>query len=87
VGYLDFASELDGFGRGLDEVAELCGTDVVDGELHAGEPLVARGDVAADARGDLRHERRHAAIESVEGLFNSRAAPHQQSRSGEGEKI
>ncbi|KAK8446993.1 hypothetical protein SEVIR_9G576875v4 [Setaria viridis] len=35
---------------------------------------VARGDVAADARRDLRHERRHAAVEPVAMTHGRRPA-------------
>lgn len=66
--YLDFAAELDGRGPRLDEVAEARGADVVDGELHPGQPPVPRRDVAPDAGRRLRHQCRHAAIEPVEGL-------------------
>lgn len=65
---LDVAADLDGVRLGLDAVAEAGGLEVVDGELHAGHPSVPRRHVPADARRRLRDQRRHAAVEHLEGL-------------------
>ena len=66
--YLDVAADLDGVGLGFDAVAEPCRPEVVDGELHAGHPAVPGRHVPADARGRLRDQRRHAAVEHLERL-------------------
>ena len=62
------AAEVDGDGPREDGVAEGGAAEVVDAELHPGDAAVARGHVRAHARQRLRHQRRHAAVQHLEGL-------------------
>jgi hypothetical protein len=62
------AAEVDGDGPREDGVPEGGAAEVVDAELHPGDAAVARGHVRAHARQRLRHQRRHAAVQHLEGL-------------------
>ena len=62
------AAEVDGDGPREDGVAEGGAAEVVDAELHPGDAAVARGHVRAHARQRLRQQRRHAAVQHLEGL-------------------
>jgi hypothetical protein len=66
------AAEVDGDGPREDGVPEGGAAEVVDAELHPGDAAVARGHVRAHARQRLRHQRRHAAVQHLEGLPGTR---------------